>query len=227
LKQNISKRYLATTFYVLYERDEISHLQEPKVNFDDSLLARIWAINIATKSVYTFLQDEPEDYQAYFEAVSAKHNASKKCDVVMRNYELSQIEKIIGDVKKAVDTSNKRSEKSLMCIEVSMGEMKATYYLIVRPMEGRKGKSEIIVFLLDHYEGEFNKVVLSAVNEAKGNDSEIDWMSDYARHNGLYEYNKISLGCWASLVMEKGFDPIDAFRLISYSLIPYFCEYKK
>lgn len=44
---------------------------------------------------------------------------------------------------------------------------------------------------------------------------------DYARHNGLYEYNKMALAIWAHLTLKKNFKPEEAFSIINLTLAPF------
>ena len=44
---------------------------------------------------------------------------------------------------------------------------------------------------------------------------------DDPRHNFLSDFARISLATWANLTTQIGYDPIDAFSVVSYNLTPY------
>lgn len=44
---------------------------------------------------------------------------------------------------------------------------------------------------------------------------------DYARHNGLYEYNRMALAAWVHLTLKNNLKAEEAMSIINFTLAPF------
>lgn len=50
---------------------------------------------------------------------------------------------------------------------------------------------------------------------------------DYTRHNGLTQYSDWTLPLWAKSIQKRKLTPIQAFRAITFAMVPYYIAFKE
>ena len=137
-------------------------------------------------------------------------------------------------------------EQIFVCIVLVAGANRYAYYIHLTGVseeksveKGKKAekiakKSEknsnleknavITLFYLVEYEPMFTEIVLQVMNSLWNESFLFEVYHDFARHNGMYEFSRISITIWASSVLLNGFSAVEALKILNYSMIPFYGE---
>jgi hypothetical protein len=120
---------------------------------------------------------------------------------------------IILQIVVQVEEEEELCEKITMYISMSKEEPKPhlNYYIVSKDEEEQDNLSKMFELAVGDTDEQFETTVYM----------------DFTRHNGLSEYSDWTLPLWAHVVHKRKMTPLQAFRVITLAMTPYYVTYKE
>jgi hypothetical protein len=126
---------------------------------------------------------------------------------------------IIGGCLKKLETM----DQIFLALVVIIGNARYAYYFHFTNEESETQEKPIMrLFYLVDYDSLITGIVLQITNSVINEEVNFECFFDFARHNGLYDFSQISVVIWAEYCLKQGIRSVEAFRFMSYSMIPFY-----